>query len=367
MLANYSSLSTGCVLYVTPTHNGRCPGEPCLTFSEYVNRSEQYFTSNATFIFLSGNHLLNEQLRIVNVSNITLRGETSSSDELVAQINCAPFVNLTFINTTSIEIASLWFALCGYSVESTLLFSMSTQIQITDVSFFGDASIISRGLLILMSDVSITNSYFTGTSSSFGGAVYIFESTVTCSGNVFIGNKAQIGGGAIIAIRSTVTFSGENTFSENSALSFSAVPFGGAILSFTSSLEFNGTTTFVRNNVTTSEYIAANSQPVGGAISATGSLFFHGNVTFIENTAPITGALHVEDAHIEIHGTATFDGNIATHTDAGAFQVSSNSFLSSDANMLFCNNSANQFGGALRIAGSQVSVEGFTIHNHLQC
>ena len=135
VLANYSSLSTGRVLYVTPTHNGRCPGEPCLTFSEYVNRSEQYFTSNATFIFLSGNHLLNEQLRIVNASNITLRGETSSSDELVAQINCAPFVNLTFINTTSIEIASLWFALCGYSVESTLSFSMSTQIQITDVSF----------------------------------------------------------------------------------------------------------------------------------------------------------------------------------------------------------------------------------------
>ena len=364
VLANYSSLSTGRVLYVTPTHNERCPGEPCLTFSEYVNRSEQYFTSNATFIFLSGNHLLNERLRIVNVSNITLRGETSSSDELVAQINCAPFVNLTFINTTSIEIASLWFVLCGYSVESTLSFSMSTQIQITDVSFFGDASIVSRALLIFMSDVSITNSYFTGTSSSFGGAVYISESTVTCSDNVFIGNRAQIGGGAIFAITSTVTFSGKNTFSENSALSFSVIPYGGAILSFTSSLEFNGTTTFVRNNVTTSEYIAANSQPVGGAISATGSLSFHGNVSFIENTAPTTGALHVENARIEIHGTATFNGNTATHADAGAFQVSSNSFLSSDANMLFCNNSANQFGGALRIAGSQVSVEGLTFQNN---
>ena len=364
LLANYSSLSTGSVLYVTPTQNERCPGEPCLTFSEYVNKSEQYFTSDTTFLFLSGNHLLNEQLRIVNISNITLRGETSSGDELVAQIDCAPFVNLTFINTTSIKIASLCFVLCGYAVESTLAFSMSNQIQITNASFFGDSSIISRALLIFMSNVSITNSYFNGTSSSFGGAVYIFGSRVTCSDNVFVGNRAQIGGGAIIAVSSTVTFSGRNTFAENSACSFSVVPFGGAILSFSSSLEFNGTTAFVRNNVTTSEYMAANNQSVGGAISATGSLSFHGNVSFIENTAPTAGALYVENGHIEIHGTATFDGNTATHTDGGAFQVSKNSFLSSDANMLFCNNSANHFGGAVRIAGSQMSVGGLTFRNN---
>lgn len=365
LLAN-TPLSTGSILYVKPTQGKACPSQPCLTFSEYVGEADQYFTSNTALIFLSGDHSLNQRLRFSNASNVTFRGEQTLNGDVVARIICVPLVNLTFVNVTNFEIKSLAFVSCGYSspeFASAFSFYMSNHVQIINVNFFGDSSLTSSACILSLSNVSISNSYFTGSSSASGGALVISGSTVTCSNSTFAGNIAMLGG-AIFALRSTIIFSGSNLFDGNSATSFVSVPNGGAIYSILSVLEFDGTTTFVRNNITTLEVIATGLDAVGGAVAATGFLTFRGNTSFIGNTAPGSGALYAENAHIQINGTVTFDGNMATHRDAGAFYATGGSSLYSDGNVVFRNNFANGFGGALRVAGTHMSVSGVLFHTN---
>ena len=361
-----ASLSTGSMLYVKAKRNETCATQPCLTFNEYVNEADQYFTSNVTFVFLSGDHSLIQRVRFTDATNVTLRSEQTVKGNDVARIICAPLVNLTFVNMTSFEMKSLAFVSCGYSSSgfaSAFSFYMLNHVKIIHVSFFGDSRLTSSAGIISLSNVSISNSYFAGSSSASGGALVISGSAVTLSDSTFAGNTAMLGG-AIFALQSTIVFSGSNHFDENSATSFVSVPNGGAIYSILSTLEFDGTTTFARNNVTTLDYIAAGLDAVGGAVAATGSLSFNGNTSFVGNTAPGSGALYAENARIQIHGSVTFDSNTATHKDAGAFYATGGSSLYCDGNMFFHNNFANGFGGAVKVAGTNMSISGLIFQNN---
>ena len=60
--------------YVRPMEptNTSCPGQPCLTFSQYINDSDHYFKSNTVFRFQSGIHQVNRSVSIRNVHNISM-------------------------------------------------------------------------------------------------------------------------------------------------------------------------------------------------------------------------------------------------------------------------------------------------------
>ena len=59
--------------YVTPTVNSSCPEEalPCVTLSQYANTSLGYFTSNSSLILLPGNHSLDLNLSISNITSLS--------------------------------------------------------------------------------------------------------------------------------------------------------------------------------------------------------------------------------------------------------------------------------------------------------
>ena len=59
---------------VYPAESGSCPSEPCLTLEDCVNNASHYFTSNTSFIFLPGEHSLEDTLALHGVVNVTLRG-----------------------------------------------------------------------------------------------------------------------------------------------------------------------------------------------------------------------------------------------------------------------------------------------------
>ena len=71
--------------YVSSNINDDCP-RPChpLSYYMYINDTATYFTSNATFIFMEGEHLLDSkgsvEVVINNVDNLTLRGESGHSN-----------------------------------------------------------------------------------------------------------------------------------------------------------------------------------------------------------------------------------------------------------------------------------------------
>ena len=73
--------------YVRPVSDTSCPGEPCLTWTEYVSHSDQYFNSNTTFWFMPGTHHMNVTLKASNVSNVALIG-FRDKPEVVGSISC---------------------------------------------------------------------------------------------------------------------------------------------------------------------------------------------------------------------------------------------------------------------------------------
>lgn len=57
--------------------NSTCPheGDTCHTLSYYATLPWLYFQSNATFIFMAGNHHLTHNIKVFQIHNLTLKGE----------------------------------------------------------------------------------------------------------------------------------------------------------------------------------------------------------------------------------------------------------------------------------------------------
>ena len=50
--------------------------KPCLSLSEYVADQEKYFTSDSSFVFLEGEHYLDSLLKLKDISNVHLKGNS---------------------------------------------------------------------------------------------------------------------------------------------------------------------------------------------------------------------------------------------------------------------------------------------------
>ena len=82
--------------YVKPTVplNTSCPGQPCLTLSQYTNDSSYYIRSNTVFTFLPGEHVIERPLEVQNVNNVTLRPSSEESGvylKLATQFSCEEY------------------------------------------------------------------------------------------------------------------------------------------------------------------------------------------------------------------------------------------------------------------------------------
>ena len=99
------------------------PDQTCHNLSYYVSQPDHYFTSNAEFIFLEGEHRLNREeiVSVSKVDNLTLRGEgqwVAGSEETVMQstaiIHCSKAKGgFFFTNSFIITIRTLTFKNCG--------------------------------------------------------------------------------------------------------------------------------------------------------------------------------------------------------------------------------------------------------------
>ena len=69
--------------YVRPTEptDTSCPGQPCLTLSQYSNDSDHYFKSNTVFKFLPGIHHIDKHIQFKNVQNMSLESSSDQSDQ----------------------------------------------------------------------------------------------------------------------------------------------------------------------------------------------------------------------------------------------------------------------------------------------
>ena len=263
-------------------------------------------------VFLPGHHTLNTNITVPNVSNLTMRSESSSGNRTTVVCNGA--VGLSFTNMVGLKIYSLTFTSCSQKYIGTILGIPQNVLHVAL-------------LLQYAQYAELVNCSFISNNST---ALAVTNSNVTIVGNNFIQNRASehasYGIGAIFAyINAVLNFSGTNNFINNSA------HYGGTIVAYNKTvLRFNGTSNFINNSA--AHY--------GGAISAYNNtvLRFNGTSNFIKNTAYYGGG-----AIFTYNNTVLNFSGISNFTDStasigGTIYAGSNSTLTFNGTIYFTNN-----------------------------
>ena len=271
----------------------------CATLSEYAQEAEWYFTSNTTVLFLQGNHTLDTNITVANVTNLTMRGKSSSGNR--ATVVCSGLVGLNFTSMMDFKAHSLTFTSCS----RRYIFKLSPNLQV-----------IVHLVLYLQSTqyTELVNCSFHDNNAT---ALAVNNTDITLAGNTeFKHNRACgdfVPGGAIIALGSNLTFTGSTTLLDNSAISRECVLVnsdsfivgGGAIVTLNNTvISFSGTSNFIGN--------LAGDGGGGGAIYAgyNNVLSFSGTSNFINNSAYLGGAIYMGiDSKMTFTGTIYFSNN----------------------------------------------------------
>ena len=224
--------------YVTPTPETPCPGEPCHTLSEYVAQVGEYFTSSVTFMFLSGNHVLEKSVSILDQTNLSLIGYASSLPQVTSRIVCSQPAGIDFYNTSNLVISSLAFISCGKSdTGPAVMVNLAPRAKLTSCLFQNNTNInrfgsVGGALAVVDSNSTvISESTFIGNTARYtsGGGIYLLFSTAMLMGNAFLSNNCSGWGGGVYSETSVVDII-DSAFVNNIA------SYGGAIEAYSNSL-----------------------------------------------------------------------------------------------------------------------------------
>ena len=188
--------------YVKPTANSSCPedGLSCLTLNEYATFLRNSFAENITLTVLAGNHSLNTDLTVVNVTRFTMFSDFDTD------IVCDVSANFQFRYIGEVEISGLIFRGCRVSFVHIL-----DQFTLNRCEIRGNTLGMTAGLeLNIVKFVYINNSTFAWnnkTSAEFaanGGALHVNSSQISIVDSIFENNLA-FNGGSVFALQSSIT------------------------------------------------------------------------------------------------------------------------------------------------------------------
>ena len=197
--------------YVSSNTNDDCP-QPCHPLSHYITNTSTatYFTSNATFIFMEGEHLLDSkglvQVVINNVDNLTLRGERGHSNTDII-IRCSSNTRgLIFNNSMIITIYDVSITGCGQDGIPPLLLTNITSLYIHHIMLYNNMYNGIRtpfgGILYIhcVTNIAITDSTFTNNNIvGNGDGLYIsgYTDHITITNSAFTNNTVGGYGGGL--------------------------------------------------------------------------------------------------------------------------------------------------------------------------
>ena len=298
--------------YVNPSSsNTTCPeeGVPCYTLSQYASKPNDYFASNTSLILLPGNHSLDSELRINNITflSVSVANETSPSDTMVT---CSPAGKFWFGSVEDVRVRDLVFSGCVNNIITSVI-----EFTLEDCTLLGQPQIGTGLMMIFVSNASIVWSTFRSFTSDIGGAILVNNSNVSITSSVFQRNQAKQAGGSVSVLFTNITIQ-NSRFLDNIVHGK-----GGAINAYFSNIIVQDSV-FISNNVSSIDLLDFSQ---GGAICVSGSIVTMYNATFCGNVAPIGGAFLAYDSVSSIHDS-TFMKNVAVH--GGAIYIASGSKLS---------------------------------------
>lgn len=338
------SVSTKQVCYVKPSNSSlNCSHQPCLTLDQYTQQSKSYFTTGTTFLFLPGNHSLQTTVKLINVSNITLRGienDVSNDTANAITILCKTGLATQCENVTNLKIQGMTFVLYSSHTDknlSVLSIFDSKEVLFLKLSFQGSSDLTSVSAVYCNhSSVSIVSCFFRGFTAFIGAAIYASDrSNVTLDGNVFIDNRALHSGGAIYADQSSLILkeSMGNTFTYNSAKYL-----GGALLC--QNCKINMTSDDATE--TTPVILRSHEETVLLASEAD----HKSGIDFLKEQASCSSVSHATKTVLRSYAhTSYFSNNKAKY--GGAIYLSDHSVVTLSGTVAMFQNNLAQIGGAI--------------------
>ena len=370
----YCSTSNTNTYYMKPKNDDiLCVKQhPCHTLNEYVKEPNRYPSASATFVFLPGEHILEGEMWVLNDSNVSFIGTSSSSTLVSSKIICrnASFV---FANISKVEISGITFFSCGIDLHTNTTntykcivptiyhwphavgcFVPALSAFSVKQFIFTDSLVEScyGGVFVENSSVLLSNSVFEQNYADSGGGAFALASSLNFEGKTaFMGNVAKLRGGGIYTKESNLTFHGNNVFSNNQAKRRA----GGAIYARRGCiLNFYGSTSIVN----------CSSVYGGGLYMWNGALSCIGTIKFTNNSAlSFGGGIYASGGILIFNGSSSFAHNSGNY--GGGIYAWSVSLLTFDGNTSFASNTAGRFGGGIfvhsrfRLVASIITFSGY--------
>ena len=386
-MLNISYSSADRTFYIIPSSNVSCPVDPCLTLSQFAQNSSSLLshTSNATLVFLNGNHRLETNFSVSYFNRLHMITNAFSGD--AHTITCQNQVSFHFENVTELWINGLMFIRCGSNTfsciknfvienstfegqnsSSTALEILETNLKVMNSSFLSnrvgrchsiyDIKVSSNvfyrvggAIFVKMSNVSIVNSTFLNNSAEVGGAIYSNGheiNHINISKSTFINNQATI------IDRLFASYDGRNNIQRT---------VGGAVAIFNTTMVINGSI-FINNtssedgeggalsiqqksvtNIHDSEFLGNSANTSGGALFIRESDVIINRGKFQQNNASKGGVMGLMQHSTIALINSTFMRNSAK-LSGGVASIDQSSNLH-DSHGLFIHNRAHKAGGVL--------------------
>ena len=337
-----------CLLYCVITSNDvLCPCQNmCITLEEISTNSTGYIDSNTTLILQPGNHTLNSNLSVSNISFFKLHSDEPSETRIV----CKPSAGLYFLQVSTIEVIGIEFTGC----ERASIFR-AENFNLRDSTLVSENG-NSKGLVLKETVAArITNCLFEGV------AIYIIQQSFVTVNNISISsNTANLA--ALAVYDSTAEFRSSTVFTNNQ----------GGLLAHNANITFLDGVTFSDCSMTNNGHYVGPSVGGGGAISSFQSdLTFQGNITFINNRANYGGAIYAVESAILFttngkyltDSTASKIGTVMTIVNntasisGGAMYLYRSTMVVRNADVQITENSASEKGGGIHLAYSDIKME----------
>ena len=220
----FLSAAHSATYYVKPNSaNATCPPSepPCLTLTEYGRSYDQHFNvSDIELKLLPGIHVLEVNFTVANIQHVQLLGNSSSTEVL-----CKDDVGIAFEIVSELTIDGLMFTSCGTRLLSEYASTYLHDLSVLTVESYENARTYLCGLFVFsVQHTMIKNCTF---QNSSGTALAVVNSSAVLGNTSFLGNcKKQsvysCAGGGIIAVESSLNFTGTTLFSRNIAGGISA-------------------------------------------------------------------------------------------------------------------------------------------------
>ena len=333
--------------YIISPQDNHCPVSTCLTVSELFSDTS-YFTGvdNLTLIFQPGNHTLDTQVVIGNISLLELLSNETSTTRIV----CKNSVGFKFVQVGTIDIRGLSFHGCGESYVT-----LANKFTLWNSTFEGSESIGTAFVLNETTTALIKQCSFL--SYSQGNIRPLAEFTIPEGSIVpnIISNvtRAHVGG-AMVCTHSNVRIE-FSTFQENEA------NYGGVIFAESSCILLIVNSKFYLNKGIGLLSFGGSEGGGGGVLFALNSQIEIENCTFFNNSLVANPGFHSKGgvilglkSEISVVDSMFLDNKITGNGGGGVFYLSHSSLCSLQRNN-FSRNSAH-FSGVMHLHSSNSSI-----------